>query len=133
MGTMLVDMLQDDIVPPPQLASAKLKIVSVETAVTLKRKLNAAIGDLLMLHLFDCMRKSGLGLLCAFVLTAAGATAQDNLPFTARGNLVRVPTQSVMQPARLFLAYTPSISLSRMMAYRKRFTSTKLPSSNPSR
>jgi len=92
MGTMLVDMLQDDIVPPPQLASAKLKIVSVETAVTLKRKLNAAIGDLLMLHLFDCMRKSGLGLLCAFVLTAAGATAQDNLPFTARGNLVRVPT-----------------------------------------
>lgn len=89
---MLVDMLQDDIVPPPQLASAKLKIVSVETAVTLKGKLNAAIVDLLMLHLFDCMRKSGLGLLCVFVLTAAGATAQDDLPFTARGNLVRVPT-----------------------------------------
>lgn len=45
-----------------------------------------------MLHLSNCMRKSSLGLLCVFVLTAAAATAQDDQTFTARGNLVRVPT-----------------------------------------
>lgn len=91
-GTSLVEILQDDIVPPPQLTSAKVKMTRTETGMILGREMNAAIVDLLMLHLSNCMPKSCLGLLCLIVLTVAGSTAQDDRAFTARGNLVRVPT-----------------------------------------
>lgn len=92
MGARLVEILQDDIGPPPQLTSAKLNKAKTATEMILERELNAAIADLLTLHLSICMQKTCLGLLCVIVLTVAGATAQDDQAFTAHGNLVRVPT-----------------------------------------
>jgi VWFA-related protein len=92
MGIRLVEILQDDIVPPPQLTDAKVNSARTEPAMILGTKLSAAIVDLLMLHLSKSMQKICLGLLCVIILTVASSTAQDDRAFTAQGNLVRVPT-----------------------------------------
>lgn len=91
-GTVLVEMLQDDIVPPPQLSCANVNVNRIDGAITWGRDLSAAIVDLLVLHLSKYMHKICSWLLAVFVLTVATSTAQNNGEFTAQGTLVRVPT-----------------------------------------